>query len=77
MLEHLGIICAKERTGASIYMDKNSQRQRIFAGQIGDVVVKDEKKGVYCIAADEWEQLKPKEKSKKTTEANPLGEQNV
>lgn len=76
-MQFLGVITRKEQTGASIFGDKN---ERIFGGEIGWGVIRDEN-GVRCVSADEYEALlkehRAKIKKEKTQETLNLGEQNV
>lgn len=72
MYQFLGIIQKKEQTGASIFGDAN---ERIFGGQIGDVVVRDTNtKKAIILSQHDWQtyqdENKPKKQIKKEEIAN-------
>lgn len=52
MYQFLGIIQKKEQTGASIFGDTN---ERIFGGEIGDVVVRNEQGKAIVLKSSDWE----------------------
>lgn len=72
-MDFLGVITRKEQTGASIFGDKS---ERIFGGEIGWGVVRDES-GVRCVSPDEYETLLKEHRAKNKKQTTEQGELNV